>query len=199
MPAAASCTRRPDLRGDRTGDLPDTPRDRVAWIAEILLTALTDLGIQATCAPRNESAARQDICFRASNGSEIEVAGVKRIGSAHRHCRWGFLQHASLRLRDDREHYSVLGLEPPDWAGLLQTLVGSRDRGGPGQSLHSGGRPLTRRVGSFAPATTARRRTRSEARSSRRTPRALTRKSPCADTTRGEVPPHDEEWGLAGE
>ena len=60
-------------------DLPDTPRDRVGWIAEILLTALTDLGLQATCAPRNDSAARQDICFRASSGSEIEVAGGRLI------------------------------------------------------------------------------------------------------------------------
>ena len=114
--------------------IPARPYASYRFIRSVLVDALQSLGIcvdPADAADRavrdlaESQAAREPICFRASTGAEIEVNGVKRIGNAHRRCRWGFLQHGSIRLRDDSDQYRALGLDAPAWPAAERAWTGS--------------------------------------------------------------------------
>jgi lipoate-protein ligase A len=85
-------------------------------IRELLLEALHSLELDAVPAAGSAGAERQPACFAGSTGHEIELSGRKLVGSAQRRVPWGFLQHGSIRLRDDSAlHRALLGerLRPP--------------------------------------------------------------------------------------
>ena len=95
-------------------DLPDGLEASYRWIQAVLLDGLRRAGIAARPSSPVAGAPRAEICFAAATGSEIEANGAKLAGSAQRRTRWGFLQHGSLRLCDDRSLYAELvGQVPP--------------------------------------------------------------------------------------
>lgn len=101
-----------------------------ACIRELLLEALQSLGLEAVPAPGAGGAARLGACFAGSTGQEIELTGTKLVGSAQRRVAWGFLQHGSIRLRDDGAlHTALLGqsLPPPPAALARLTTDGLAD------------------------------------------------------------------------
>ncbi len=97
--------------------VPEIPNDlpgSYAWIQAALVAALADLGLAARPARGRNGADRLAVCFAGATGYEIELAGRKLVGSAQRRTSWGFLQHGSIRLRDDSALYAKLLLpEPP--------------------------------------------------------------------------------------
>ena len=91
-----------------TAPIPERMRASYEWIRSALLDALCAAGIDASAARGDRRAGSESLCFKASTGTEIEAAGLKLVGSAQRRTRWGFLQHGSIRLRDDSELYRKL-------------------------------------------------------------------------------------------
>jgi len=90
---------------------PGVPSDLAgsyAWIQGVLLRGLADLGLAAQPSAGSRQGARSSLCFAAATGSEIDLAGVKLVGSAQRRTPFGFLQHGSLRLRPDDALYQQL-------------------------------------------------------------------------------------------
>ncbi len=99
----------PGLPGDLAGSY--------AWIRDLLVAALHRAGVAASAARPRPGAARLDVCFAGSTGSEVELDGRKLIGSAQRRTPRAFLQHGSIRLRDDSALYeSLLGSRAPAFA-----------------------------------------------------------------------------------
>jgi lipoate-protein ligase A len=99
-----------------TCGLPDQWHAAYDWIRDVLLEALASLGFDARPARAASGADRLEVCFAGATGREIELRGRKLVGSAQRRTNSGFLQHGSIRLRDDGAIYAdVLGtpLEPP--------------------------------------------------------------------------------------
>jgi len=95
-------------------DLPEGLVASYAWIRNILLSGLRELGLEVEPGRGAAGADRSPLCFEASTGAEIELETVKLVGSAQRRTPWGFLQHGSLRLEDDSELYlKLFGLSPP--------------------------------------------------------------------------------------
>ncbi len=96
-----------------TPALPDDLHGSYAWIRSALLDGLRELGISARPSQGEADSARLEVCFAGATGFEIEVEGRKLVGSAQRRTAWGFLQHGSLRLRDDSDLYrALLGSSP---------------------------------------------------------------------------------------
>ncbi len=94
-------------------DLPHGMRPSYEWIGEVLMRGLWAAGVNAAPARAVAAGARAGICFAAATGSEIESGGAKLVGSAQRRTAWGFLQHGSIRISDDRALYqSMLGSSP---------------------------------------------------------------------------------------
>lgn len=128
-------------------DLPRNLRGGYEWVRRVLIAGLRAAGIDAAPAIPAACADRADICFAGATGMEISVGGRKLVGSAQRRGTSGWLQHGSLRLRDDSELYAALGIPcpgPPP-GGLSRT----RDRLAP--ALISAFESALGR--SFAPAT----------------------------------------------
>jgi len=76
-------------------------RDAYRAIHERLARALKSLGVDATLAadrPTVRLSARPPVCFAATVGGEVLVAGRKVIGSAQVRRRDAFLQHGSILL-----------------------------------------------------------------------------------------------------
>ncbi|NRA04268.1 MAG: lipoate--protein ligase family protein [Myxococcales bacterium] len=97
-----------------TAPIPDLMWASYEWIRSALLEALRGAGIEAAAAHGDRDAGAEPLCFKSATGTEIEAAGLKLVGSAQRRTRWGFLQHGSIRLRDDSELYRALfGTGPP--------------------------------------------------------------------------------------
>lgn len=90
--------------------VPADARGSGAWIRDWLLEALRRAGLAAVASSGVERAAHAEVCFSASTGTEIDLEGLKLVGSAQRRTRFGFLQHGSIRLHDD--------------AGLVRALFG---------------------------------------------------------------------------
>jgi lipoate-protein ligase A len=88
--------------------LPDDLFGSYAWIRSVLVEALAGLGLPVQPASARSGADRVALCFAGATGFEIELAGRKLVGSAQRRTPWGFLQHGSLRLRDDSALYAKL-------------------------------------------------------------------------------------------
>ncbi len=94
-------------------DLPHGMRPSYEWICQVLILGLRAAGVNAAPARAVAAGARAEICFAAASGSEIESGGAKLVGSAQRRTAWGFLQHGSIRISDDRALYqSMLGSSP---------------------------------------------------------------------------------------
>jgi len=83
--------------------VPGSMRGSYAWIRDTVLAALREAGLEVEAATRDAAAtaraARSEVCFEASTGYEIELAGDKLVGSAQRRGRFGVLQHGSIRLQ----------------------------------------------------------------------------------------------------
>jgi lipoate-protein ligase A len=94
--------------------LPEGLKGSYAWIRDVLLSGLRELGLEVEPSRGIPGADRSPLCFAASTGTEIELATAKLVGSAQRRTPWGFLQHGSLRLTDD--------------SGLYRELFGSSPR-----------------------------------------------------------------------
>jgi lipoate-protein ligase A len=95
-------------------DLPDGLEASYAWIRDVLLSGLSELGLEVESSRGVAGGDRSPLCFEASTGTEIELATAKLVGSAQRRTPWGFLQHGSLRLADDSElHRELFGSSPP--------------------------------------------------------------------------------------
>ena len=135
-------------------------------IRELLLEALQSLELDAVPAAGTAGAERQPACFAGSTGHEIELSGRKLVGSAQRRVSWGFLQHGSIRLRDDSMlHAALLGerlrspsaalgrLEPEVLAAAIERSFAKRVIGG-------------LEVGTLSPNELARARSRSALRAS---------------------------------
>jgi lipoate-protein ligase A len=90
------------------GELPDGLAASYEWIRSLLLDALATLGLAAQPARASAGADRAAACFAGATGLEIELSGTKLIGSAQRRTPWGFLQHGSIRLRDDSDRHVAL-------------------------------------------------------------------------------------------
>ncbi len=98
--------------------VPDSMRRSYAWIRDILLRGLREVGLSVLPAeapgPAARHAASAQVCFGVSNGHEIELLGRKLVGSAQRRTRFGFLQQGSIPLTQDADLCrDVLGLVPP--------------------------------------------------------------------------------------
>jgi len=90
--------------------LPADLRGSYAWIRAVLLRGLAGLGLAVQPSAGSAQGARSSLCFAAATGSEIDLAGVKLVGSAQRRTPWGFLQHGSIRLRPDTAlHQQLFG------------------------------------------------------------------------------------------
>jgi len=95
--------------------LPRDPHGSFAWIRDVLLRGLAELGLAARPSAGSAQAASSALCFAAATGTEIDLLGVKLVGSAQRRTSYGFLQHGSIRLRPDDGLYERLfgaSLEP---------------------------------------------------------------------------------------
>ncbi len=122
-------------------DLPNGLEASYAWIREVLISGLRELGLEVTASRVVPGADRSPLCFAASTGTEIEAGMFKLVGSAQRRTPWGFLQHGSLRLRNDSElHRQLFGASPA--LPVLSTTVA------PGEAVaaltHAFGRALGR-------------------------------------------------------
>ena len=91
-----------------TDPIPDRMWASYEWIRSALLDALRGAGIEAIAARGVRAASVEPLCFKSATGTEIEAAGLKIVGSAQRRTGWGFLQHGSIRLRDDSDLYRAL-------------------------------------------------------------------------------------------
>jgi lipoate-protein ligase A len=102
------------------GDVPDDLHGSYAWIRAVLLDGLRALGLDARPSRSQAQAERLGVCFSGSTGLEIDLSDVKLVGSAQRRTARAFLQHGSIRMRDDSELYRrLLGTTPgPPPAGL---------------------------------------------------------------------------------
>jgi lipoate-protein ligase A len=110
-----------------TPGVPDGMRECYAFVQEILLEALGRAGIGATAAAPTDRAERSELCFARSTGFEIAVATSKLVGSAQRRTGRAWLQHGSVRLRDDRALYRALtGEELPPPAPAMLALDAGR-------------------------------------------------------------------------
>lgn len=93
-------------------------------IHELIAAALSDLGVEATLAPRSPTGAdartrasgpaSRRACFAASVAWEIAVDGRKLVGSAQRRGRRAILQHGSIPLAGDQSLLSEI------WPGCLE-------------------------------------------------------------------------------
>lgn len=103
---------------------PDVPADlhgSYLWIRSVLLRGLHELGLDAAPARPTPRAEREGVCFAGRTGLEIELERAKVVGSAQRRFAGAFLQHGSIRLRDDSELYeAVLGERIPPPPRALQ-------------------------------------------------------------------------------
>ena len=88
--------------------LPRDPHGSFAWIRDVLLHGLAELGLAARPSAGSAQASRSALCFAAATGTEIDLLGVKLVGSAQRRTSYGFLQHGSIRLRPDDGLYERL-------------------------------------------------------------------------------------------
>jgi lipoate-protein ligase A len=96
-----------------TAGLPDDLAGSYAWIRARLLEGLENAGFAAHAARAREGASRQELCFAAATGFEVELDGQKLIGSAQRRTAHGLLQHGSIRIADDSVLYRALtGVSP---------------------------------------------------------------------------------------
>ena len=121
-----------------TAPIPNGMSGSYAWIQLALLDALREAGIRARPGRGDREASAEPLCFRASTGSEIEASGAKLVGSAQRRSVWGFLQHGSIRLRDDSELYDAIfgsgpgpapsGTRHTDPAVLSRAIIASFER-----------------------------------------------------------------------
>jgi lipoate-protein ligase A len=82
--------------------LPSDLAGSYAWIQRVLLRALAGLGLPAAPSAGSRQGARSSLCFAAATGTEIDLAGVKLVGSAQRRTPHAFLQHGSIRLRPEQ-------------------------------------------------------------------------------------------------
>jgi lipoate-protein ligase A len=104
-------------------ELPDDLAESHARIRDTLLAGLRSLGLDARPSRASAAAGRLAVCFAGSTGNEIEVAERKLVGSAQRRTARAFLQHGSVRLRDDRALYRrLLGKDPGLPPGGLASL-----------------------------------------------------------------------------
>jgi lipoate-protein ligase A len=107
-----------------TPGLPDDLLGSYTWIRSVLLEALASLGLEVRPAGCAAGAERLAVCFAGATGLEVELAGRKLVGSAQRRTARGFLQHGSIRLRDDSALYARLLAPAPPTLGA----AGSVDR-----------------------------------------------------------------------
>lgn len=101
--------------------VPGSLRGSYRFVQEILLEALQSAGLSAAPSRYRPAAAVAQLCFAGATGYEIDLESRKFVGSAQRRTRRGWLQHGSLRLRDDRALCEVLTgvvLPPPPAAAL---------------------------------------------------------------------------------
>jgi lipoate-protein ligase A len=93
----------------REGQLPAGLMASYDLVAEILITALEALGVEAVASPfprrrepfpRSAQKPKFD-CFAEPAGREICAGGQKLAGSAQRRAKGGILQHGSIRLTPD--------------------------------------------------------------------------------------------------
>jgi lipoate-protein ligase A len=110
--------------------VPDDLLGSCHWIRAALLEALSGLGLDVRPASGRLGADRLALCFAGATGLEIELLGRKLVGSAQRRTAWGFLQHGSIRLRDDSALYAKL-LAPvgPAPRGTRSSTSPARERG----------------------------------------------------------------------
>lgn len=94
-------------------ELPDDLEGSHARIREAVLAGLRSLGLDARPSLGTPTAERLDLCFAGSTASEIQLAARKLVGSAQRRTSPAFLQHGSIRLRDERALYRALLGEDP--------------------------------------------------------------------------------------
>lgn len=78
------------------------------WIRARLLEGLGQVGLAVAPSHPADCADRAELCFAGATGMEIDLTGVKLVGSAQRRARAGVLQHGSIRLGDDRALYRAL-------------------------------------------------------------------------------------------
>jgi lipoate-protein ligase A len=110
-----------------TSGIPDDLQGSFEWIRDALLHGLRQAGLDARRGAQRAGADRLDVCFSAATGFEVELDGRKLVGSAQRRTPWGFLQHGSIRLTDDRALYrDVLGEAPPRPAVDIPAALASR-------------------------------------------------------------------------
>jgi len=116
-----------------TPELPDDLAGSYDWIRARLLEGLQAAGFAARAARARTDAARLDLCFAGATGFEVELDGLKLIGSAQRRTAHGLLQHGSIRIADDSALYRALTGSTPapapppglDAAALRSALVAS--------------------------------------------------------------------------
>lgn len=96
-----------------TPGLPEDLRGSCNWIREVLIQGLRAAGLDARPSRPAADAGRAELCFAAATGTEIDVNQTKLVGSAQRRTSWAFLQHGSVRLRDDSRLYRALLGETP--------------------------------------------------------------------------------------
>ncbi len=127
-----------------------------AFVQELLVEGLRRAGLAAGPSLPERGADRAELCFARATGHEIALEARKLVGSAQRRTPRGWLQHGSLRLRDDGELYarlsgaalappppSALALDPERLARTLAEVFAARLPGGlvPG-TLSAGERAL---------------------------------------------------------
>jgi lipoate-protein ligase A len=84
-------------------DLPPGLQACYALVSQVLLRALSALGVEAELAARPMGPRSEPVfdCFERASGDEICVGGRKLAGSAQRRAAGAVLQHGSLRLAPD--------------------------------------------------------------------------------------------------
>jgi len=88
--------------------VPRDARGAHGWVSKTLALALSSLGLAVEVARGERDGARSELCFAVSAADELELGGRKLVGSAQRRLRSGWLQHGSIRLRDDAPWYEAL-------------------------------------------------------------------------------------------
>ena len=130
----------------RSRALPGDLRGSYAWIRDALLAGLRAAGLEAGRSRGRPGAEWEDLCFAASTGFELDVEGLKLVGSAQRRTAWGLLQHGSIRLDDDTRIYrDVLECPAPARPRLprvsrahLTASIAASFAGAVGATLHPG-------------------------------------------------------------